>query len=430
MSACVGPRPPVVAVFLGDGLVERRHPAAGLLQLRPQRLERGAVVLLQRREPLQHFRREGRAGIGRGLLDQPVQRIADVLGRVDGGGDQVLGFVRIVVVHCAPSSMRGARPISMSLKSIPCGGRAMRTRRPSRFQRQAQSRAAASPGSSPSASTITSRTSSRQIEGAQPGGRKRRPGRMAGRLHGGEAGLDAFADHQHVARLGKAHRAATAGAEHHLLRIDRRLAAAVAGEEGAVDRQRRSVRAARHQRHHRRPDAARGMLQTGMEAQRVGRRQIDAARGEIGLDQRSLCRLGGLPDGERGLAALGVVSIRLALDRRAARRARERARTVLGPQAARAQRRDDALLVAAGMAAHQHLAVVRVADRKARRAVVMRRAARRPAAAGLPPAEGLGDGFSGHGAPPRCRRRRACRCRSPGTASRPATTRRGPRRSR
>ena len=146
----------------------------------------------------------------------------------------------------------------------------MRTRRPSRFQRKAQSRAAASPGSSPSASTITSRTSLRQIESAQPGGRKRRPGRMSGRLHGGEAGLDTFPDHQHVARIGEAHRAATAGAEHHLLRIDRRLPAAIAGEEGAVNRERRSVCAVRHQRHHRRPDAARGMFQTGMEAQRVG----------------------------------------------------------------------------------------------------------------------------------------------------------------
>ena len=86
--------PAGVAALLGDGLVERRHPAAGLLQLRAQRLERGAVVLLQRGKPLQHLGREGRAGIGRGPLDQPVQRIADLLGRVDGGGDQVLGFAR------------------------------------------------------------------------------------------------------------------------------------------------------------------------------------------------------------------------------------------------------------------------------------------------------------------------------------------------
>ena len=77
-----------------------------------------------------------------------------------------------------------------------------------------------------------------------------------------------FADHQHVAGLGEAHNAAATRAEHHLRRIDRRFAAAVAGEEGAVDRERRAVRAARHQRHHRRPDAARGMLQTGMEAER------------------------------------------------------------------------------------------------------------------------------------------------------------------
>ena len=277
--------PARVAVLLGDGLVERRHPAAGFLQLRPQRLERGAVVLLQRREPLQRLGRERRAGIGGGPLDQPVQRIADVLGRIDGGGDQVLGFDGRVAAHRAPSSMRGARPISRSLKSIPCGGRAMRTRRPSRFQRHAQSRAAASPGSSPSASTITSRTSFGQIEGAQPGGRERRPGRMAGRQHGGEAGLDAFADHQHVAGLGEPHGAATARAEHHLLRIDRRLAGAVAGEEGAVDRQRRAVGAARHQRDHRRPDAARRMLQPGMEAERRRRRKMQPARGEIGLDQ-------------------------------------------------------------------------------------------------------------------------------------------------
>src|SRR6516225_6617260 len=62
------------------------------------------------------------------------------------------------VGHHTPCSMRGARPISMSLKSIPRGGRAIRTCRPSRFQRHPQSRAAASPASSPSASTITSRT--------------------------------------------------------------------------------------------------------------------------------------------------------------------------------------------------------------------------------------------------------------------------------
>src|SRR5262245_38309776 len=52
-----------------------------------------------------------------------------------------------------------ALPSSRSLKSAPRGGRAMRTRRPSRIQRSAASRAAASPASSPSANTITSCTS-------------------------------------------------------------------------------------------------------------------------------------------------------------------------------------------------------------------------------------------------------------------------------
>ena len=52
-----------VAVFLGDSFVERRHPAAGFLELRPQRLESGAIVLLQRRKPFQDLRRERSAGI-------------------------------------------------------------------------------------------------------------------------------------------------------------------------------------------------------------------------------------------------------------------------------------------------------------------------------------------------------------------------------
>jgi hypothetical protein len=64
----------------------------------------------------------------------------------------------------------------------------------------------------------------RQLEGAQPGGGEGRPSWLAGRHHGGKAGLDAFADHQHVAQRGEPHRAATATAKHHLLRIDRRLA--------------------------------------------------------------------------------------------------------------------------------------------------------------------------------------------------------------
>ena len=221
-----------------------------------------------------------------------------------------IGFKdRVSGVHRAPSWRRGARPFSRSLKSMPCGGRAMRTRRPSRFQRRAQSRAAASPGSSPSASTITSRTSRGRSSDAKARGRKRRPGGISSRLHRGKAGLDAFADHQHGARLGEAHCAAATRPEHHLLRIDWRLAVAVAGEKGAVNGDRRSGRAVRHERHHRGPDATRGMFQSGMEAQGGQRRKREPARAQIGLDGRSVGRSRCLPDRERRRAALQGVGV-------------------------------------------------------------------------------------------------------------------------
>ena len=79
------------------------------------------------------------------------------------------------------------------------------------------------------------------------------------------------------------------------------------------------------------------------------------------------------------------------------------------PKAASAKGGDHVALIAAGMAAHEHLAVFARTDRKARLAILMRRAARHPCRARAVPAEGLGDGFSGHGAPRlpsvrRCRR--------------------------
>ena len=94
--------PACVSTFLGDGLIERRDAATGLLQLAPQRLEGGAIVLLQCREPIQRLRRESGAGIGRGLLGKICQRIANFLGRVDGGGDQVFGVM--VLLSCSLSS--------------------------------------------------------------------------------------------------------------------------------------------------------------------------------------------------------------------------------------------------------------------------------------------------------------------------------------
>src|SRR5262249_11943683 len=70
----------------------------------------------------------------------------------------IYGSSDLIFAHMTRSFVPGARPISTSLKSIPCGGRAMRTLRPSHRQRMAQTCAAASPALSPSASTITSRT--------------------------------------------------------------------------------------------------------------------------------------------------------------------------------------------------------------------------------------------------------------------------------
>ncbi len=58
-----------LAAFRGNSLVERRNPTAGFLQLRPQHLERGAVILLQGSERLQDIGHEGRARVGRILLD-------------------------------------------------------------------------------------------------------------------------------------------------------------------------------------------------------------------------------------------------------------------------------------------------------------------------------------------------------------------------
>ena len=157
--------------------------------------------------------------------------------------------------------MWDSRPTSMSLKSIPWGGRAIRTRRPSCCHRNAQFRAAASPGPSPSARTITSRTSF---------------GRSSARS----------------------------------------------------------------------------------------------------------------PDVESAAYAGWPVAFMAA-------------RQVL-------------LSITAGMATDEHLSAVRITDRQARCLVIMGRTARRPTTACLASAEGLGNGFSGHGASPRRQRRRLSRYRSRG----------------
>ena len=232
---------------------------------------------------------------------------------------------------------------------------------------------------------------------------------MAGRLHGGKAGLDAFADHQHVAGFGEAHRTATTWTEHHLLRLDRRLSDRRRGRGRCGE-----LRAAL-------PSAPcvtsatiagqmppEGCFRPGWKRRRVGGGRSMPREREIGLDRRSLGRLGGLPDGERRLAAPGVVGsgLRSTGVRRGACAKASRA-TAVGPQAALSKGGDHSRWSQPAWQRTSTLPSCRVADRKARRAIVMRRAARHPAAARLAPAEGLGDGFSGHGAPRRWAARKA-----------------------
>src|SRR5438477_4296554 len=61
--------PAHVATFFGNRLVEGGDAAAGLLELRAQHLERGAILLFEVRESLKHFRGECCARIGGALLD-------------------------------------------------------------------------------------------------------------------------------------------------------------------------------------------------------------------------------------------------------------------------------------------------------------------------------------------------------------------------
>src|SRR5215203_3866545 len=104
---------------------------------------------------------------------------------------------------------------------------------------------------------------------------------MACRLYRGKTGLDALPYHQQTGRGTEPHDTAAAWPEHHLRRIDRRFAAAVAGEKRAVNADRLAVSAVRHQSHHPRPQAAPSMFQPGMEADRRRYRDREPARAQI-----------------------------------------------------------------------------------------------------------------------------------------------------
>ena len=121
----------------------------------------------------------------------------------------------------------------------------------------------------------------REIERAHTLRRKCCPCSVIGRLHGREASFDAFADHQYLAGMTETYRSATTRAEHHLLRIDRRFPFAITAKEGSVNSGWRSFRAIHHQRHHRWPHAARGMLQPDVESEARWRRNFHTTRPKI-----------------------------------------------------------------------------------------------------------------------------------------------------
>jgi hypothetical protein len=140
----------------------------------------------------------------------------------------------------------------------------------------------------------------------RPSRRQRSPCRLPGRLHDGKTALDTFADHESIAWQPKANNAAATWPKHHLRWVDWSLPVSIAGEECAMNRQRPGVGTVRDQRDHRRPDAPCGVSQPGMVAERPGWLQAQAARNEVGLDQRAVRRRCKLPNAERGLHSHGV----------------------------------------------------------------------------------------------------------------------------
>jgi hypothetical protein len=101
--------PAQISGLLRYSSVERRHSAARTLQPTTQRLERGAVVSFQRGKGCHHLRREGRAGIVSGFLDQSVQWLVHLLGCNNGIEDPAFGdfgLVVVVRVHLAGEARR------------------------------------------------------------------------------------------------------------------------------------------------------------------------------------------------------------------------------------------------------------------------------------------------------------------------------------
>ena len=297
-----------------------------------------------------------------------------------------------------PSTKR--RATRRSLKSMPVGGRAIRTRRPSRFQRQAQS--------------------------------SRR----------GFAGFVAIGEHDHVAHVAPADRGRAARRSKAPPRPDVRSPALRKGmfrclhrpsarrpagrgaprrrdtdrassspDRPAPCRHRRGqercggLRAARRRRRASPAPTIAGQMppegcfSPGWKRNRRGRQRRARASADMSRPAFPRPTLGRARSPAPPCCASASASG--SSETRSWRSRAKRPERLPGrlPKAARAKDGDHVALIATGMAAHEHLAIPARADRKARLAILMRRAARHPCCARAAPAKGFGDGFSGHGAP-------------------------------
>ena len=229
--------------------------------------------------------------------------------------------------------MWGARPTSRSLKSIPCGGRAIRTRRPSRTQRRAASVAAASPASSASARRTMSRSSFERWRLRSPEAESAAHVRYPVACMGREARFDTLTDQQQSAQAAETNNTTGGRAQHHFCRINGRLCKSIPSNESPVYGNRLLVPGPGDYRDHCRPGAAGRMLQSQMRPNGRRNRTCNSATSEIGLNNRVFCRLRIGPDAE---GTRGAVEVRL--DHRA--RGMQRWRPAYGPKATRAQGSD------------------------------------------------------------------------------------------
>ena len=219
----------------------------------------------------QHFGREGRAGIGGGLLDQAVQRIADLLGRVDGGGDQVLGFDRWRR-RSSRALLDAGRAAQQQIVEIHALRRAGDAHAPALRASSARRSRAPPPRRVRRHRRARSRRARRPADRGCAGRRSRAPPRPDGRSPAWRRGRSRCLRRPSARRPARRAAPRRRGTDRASSSADRPAPCRRRRGRGRCGGSRAACRrAARHQRHHRRPDAARGMLQPGMEAQITSR---------------------------------------------------------------------------------------------------------------------------------------------------------------